>query len=99
MIKTAIVLSDILARGEEANVAAILMGNASVKNPTLYSSGDLRDLDRNNHAGIRYNVVILQGTGRTILSASRMASSNRSVYACLFSKRGQLSSNAYDAYA
>lgn len=99
MLRTVIILSDILSRGEEANVAAILMGSASLDNPALYSSEKLRDLDGNTHASIRHNVVILQGNLRTILSASQMANSKPSVYACLFSRRGQLSSNAYDTYA
>ncbi|OAX45429.1 hypothetical protein gpAD87_31225 [Paenibacillus sp. AD87] len=100
MKRIAIILDKNLEIGAAANVAALLMGQAALKEPDLYSDTPVLDLSGVQHAGIRYSTVILKaGENQLIQLAKFCSSDNDEVSYVVFSQKGQSLNNAFEQYA
>ena len=99
MKRIAIILEQNLEKGQIGNVAAILMGQASLLNPEIYDSEVLNDKAGNRHAAITYSTVILKGgQGKLINFAQTTKQLYPEITCILFSRVGQGLHNAFPEY-
>ena len=94
--RIALVVSEGLSAGQAANVSALLMGQISAAEPSVYAEPVL-GADGNQHAGIRHSTVVLRaGPGQ--LSTLAQAAREAGISSCVFSSIGQRLNNAFDEY-
>jgi hypothetical protein len=114
MVKVVIIVEKGLTAGQKANAASIIMGQLTADNPGIYADHPVKDIDGNNHAAIRENVIIVEaGSGQlyNLLEAARSEKENIEKAAvstsgalkqpldyAVFSKTGQNLSGNFDAY-
>jgi hypothetical protein len=98
--RVAIVLSKQLDKGRAGNVAAILMGQATLLAPQLYATEDLKDTDGHRHAAIRHSTVVLKANGSVQLGnfLARVRSEHPALTCIAFSGVGLGLHDAYPAY-
>lgn len=100
MKRIAIILDKNLEPGAAANVAALLMGQASLNEPELYSSQPVLDQNGVQHAGIRYSTVILKAGENQLINLVKSCSEHdRGLNFLVFSQTGQSLNNAFEQYA
>ena len=98
-MKISIIVEKKLTAGQKANVASIILGQLAINNPEIYFENNLKDLNDNNHATIRENIVILEaGSGQlnNLLELTKLE--NGTIDCVLFSKIGQNLSNSFGEY-
>lgn len=74
MKRIAIILDKNLEPGAAANVAALLMGQAALNEPGLYSDQPVLDHSGVQHAGIRYSTVILKAGENQLINLAKLCS-------------------------
>ncbi len=100
MKRIAIILEKNLEQGAAANVAALLMGQAALNEPGLYSDQPVLDQSGVQHAGIRYSTVILKaGENQLINLVKACSEDNDSLSHLVFTQTGQSLNNAFEQYA
>lgn len=99
MKRNAIVLDKNLSAGEVGNVSAILMGQVSKNDPQIFSDIVVTDLDKVQHAGIKYSTVILKGGAGQIMSLAKQLATNSDVSSFVFTALGQSLNNKFRKYA
>lgn len=99
MRRVTIILDKQLEIGAAANVASLLMGQASLNDPSLYS--DVHVFDKNNvqHAGIQYSTVLLKAGSNQLLNLVKsLPSAAPELSSLVFSQVGQQLNNAFEQY-
>lgn len=100
MKRIAIVLEKNLEVGAASNVAALLMGQAALIDPDLYSEEPVLDKNNVQHAGIRYSTVILKAGENQLLNFIKTLSVDASnLNNVVFSQTGQCLNNAFEQYS
>lgn len=100
MKRIAIILEKNLEIGAAANVAALLMGQAALREPELYSDAPVLDQSGNQHAGIRFSTVILKAGENQLINLTKSCSTeNEELNYVVFSQTGQSLNNAFEQYA
>lgn len=99
MKRIAIILDKNLEIGAASNVAALLMGQAALKDRDLYSEEPLFDNNHVQHAGIKFSTVILKAGENQLLNLAKSISEEiPDLNSVVFSQTGQFLNNAYDQY-
>lgn len=100
MKRIAIIISKQLDRGQAANVAAILMGQAAVCCPDIYDAAPVADRSGNHHAAIHWSTVLLEanGQGQLLNFAEKVKAEQPALTVVLFSQLGQGLHNAFGEY-
>lgn len=100
MKRTAIIILKDLNRGQASNVAAILAGQVSLLSPNLYDTAPVLDSEGQQHAAIRFSVVLLDGNSPEQLAnfAAKLSQDYPDLITCVFSKEGQTLNNEFDKY-
>ncbi|KGE18725.1 DUF2000 family protein [Paenibacillus wynnii] len=100
MKRIAIILDKNLEIGAASNVAALLMGQASLKDPNLYSEVPVLDKNNVQHAGIKFSTVILKAGENQLLNLIKSISEDTpNLNSVVFSQTGQFLNNAFDEYS
>lgn len=100
MKRIAIILDKNLEQGAAANAAALLMGQAALNEPGLYSDQPVRDRSGVQHAGIRYSTVILKAGENQLINLVKACSEDKdSLKHLVFTQTGQSLNNAFEQYA
>ncbi|WP_219845168.1 DUF2000 family protein [Paenibacillus sp. PCH8] len=100
MNRIAIILDKNLEPGAAANVAALLMGQAALNEPELYSDQPVLDLSGVQHAGIQYSTVILKAGENQLINLVKSCSDDSGGLSyVVFSQTGQSLNNAFEQYA
>ncbi|CAH1208685.1 MULTISPECIES: DUF2000 family protein [unclassified Paenibacillus] len=100
MKRIAIILDKNLEPGAAANVAALLMGQASLNEPELYSSQPVLDQSGVQHAGIQYSTVILKAGENQLINLVKSCSEHDGgLNFLVFSQTGRSLNNAFEQYA
>ncbi|CAI6083638.1 hypothetical protein PAECIP112173_04004 [Paenibacillus sp. JJ-100] len=100
MKRIAIILDKNLEQGAAANVAALLMGQAALNEPELYSDQPVRDQSGVQHAGIRYSTVILKAGENQLINLAKSCTENQGgLKHLVFTQTGQSLNNAFEQYA
>ncbi|MFF2016807.1 DUF2000 family protein [Paenibacillus sp. NPDC058177] len=100
MKRIAIILDKNLEIGAASNVAALLMGQASLVEPSLYSERPVLDKDNVQHAGIQYSTVILKAGENQLHTLIKLLPIDAAELKCIvFSQIGQSLNNAFDQYS
>lgn len=100
MKRIAIILDKNLEIGAASNVAALLMGQASLTDPDLYAEVPVLDKNNVQHAGIKFSTVILKATENQLLNLIKSLSLDTpDLKNVVFSQTGQLLNNAFEQYS
>ncbi|WP_440115570.1 DUF2000 family protein [Paenibacillus sp. QZ-Y1] len=100
MKRIAIILDKNLEPGAAANVAALLMGQAALNEPGLYSDQPVLDHSGVQHAGIQYSTVILKAGENQLINLVKSCSDDSGGLShIVFSQTGQSLNNAFEQYA
>lgn len=99
MQRIAILVEKNLGRGEMANVAAILMGQAALCSRDIYHQDPVLDTDGIRHAGIQYSTVVLKAGAGQLANLVRSVRSQHPDLTCVvFSRTGQGLHNRFEEY-
>ena len=77
MKRIAIILDKNLEQGAAANAAALLMGQAVLNEPGLYSDQPVLDQSGVQHAGIRYSTAILKAGENQLINLVKSCSEDK----------------------
>jgi hypothetical protein len=99
MKRIAIILEKNLDIGKVANTSAILMGQASLLLPEIYTPELVNDKDGVIHASIQYSTIILKaGQGQIINLINDSKSEETEIICVVFTKIGQGLHNSFEEY-
>jgi hypothetical protein len=101
MKRTAIILTKDLTRGSAANIAAILLGEASRSVPDLYQPEPLLDASGIRHAAVRWSVVLLEAKNpmQLVNFLANLPKQQPSLFITVFTATGQGLHNSFAEYA
>lgn len=99
MKRNAIILDKNLTIGEVGNVSAILMGQVSKEDSSIFSDNPVIDLDNVQHAGIKFSTVVLKGGSGQIVNLAKQLANDKSVISIVFTALGQSLNNKFEDYA
>lgn len=99
MKKITIIVEKNQSIGAVGNISAVLMGQASLFMPELFSKEPLFDLSGTRHSGIRISTVILKaGQGQLLNLATHVQTLEQEVNFFVFSEIGQGLNNRFPEY-
>ncbi|MDP3976154.1 MAG: DUF2000 family protein [bacterium] len=99
MKRVAIVLEKNLSPGAIGNASAILMGQAALNAPEIYSSQAVLDKDGTRHAGIQYSTIVLKAGAGQLVHLIQQAREQSSAVGCVaFTSIGQGLHNQFEEY-
>ncbi|OTN77658.1 hypothetical protein A5886_002758 [Enterococcus sp. 8G7_MSG3316] len=98
MNRTAIIVDKKLPLGQQANVIAILSAAMSTITSDMIDSEEIIDLNGNNHAGIKNNVVVLKANATALLTLTEGIQEIEDIDCVVFSKEGQQYSDRFSEY-
>jgi hypothetical protein len=100
MKKIVIIIEKNQTIGAIGNIAAVLMGQASLEFPELYSSTPIFDKSGLRHTGIQISTVILKaGQGQLVNLVNIIKNADLNIFTLVFSQIGQNLHNRFDEYA
>lgn len=85
--------------GQIGNICAILMGQAALVNPEIFSNEPVLDLNETQHAGIKYSTIILKAGSGQLLNLIEQAKEYSNEVSCItFTGIGQGLHNQFEEY-